>query len=86
VLLSGAGLLSIILVLFASISQKVRSMSASTDSLTAAVTAIAAQVTAVAAKVAELKAGQTNPTDTQAIDKAVADIQSATQALAAAIA
>ncbi len=86
VLVACAGLLSLILLLFVSVSQKVSSMSASTDSLAAAVTSLAAQVGAVKASVDALKAGQADPSDTAAIDKAVQDIQVATTALAAAIA
>ena len=80
-----ASLLSVFIAAVAALTRKVRTMSASTDSLFAAVSDLSVQVTAVAAEVAHLKAGQTSPADTAAVDKAVSEIKAATDALRAAL-
>ncbi len=85
-LLVVASLFAVVILAIAALTRKVVLMSASTDSLFAAVSDLSVQVTAVKDKVDALKAGQSDPADTAAVEKAVQDIKAATSALASAIA
>lgn len=80
-----ASLFSIIIVAVAALSKKVSQMSASTDSLASAVASLSDATVRAVAKINELRAGQSDPVTTAAVDKAVLDLQTATAALVSAV-